>query len=149
MTTRDGEADDRGLLGVGMAFADAWNRHDPKALAALWTQTGDFVNPFGRMGKGPAEIEAIFAEEHATVFRDTTYAFEIRRIQMFHPEVVVATWDGLITGLKDPEGIPQPAFVHIVTVVAVRKGARWKLMTVRPMVPAPLPSWAPKSVAGA
>lgn len=136
------------LLDVGRRFVEAWNRHDPKGLAALWSTHGDFVSPFGRAAKGRDEIEAAFADEHATIFRDTTYSSTVRRVQMVDPNVVVATWDGLVTGLKNPDGSALPDFHHIVTVVAVRKGDQWQLATVRPMVPAPLPDWVPAKVGG-
>src|SRR3546814_21022986 len=37
--------------------ADAWNRHDAKAYAALFTQDGDVVNIVGWWWKGRDEIE--------------------------------------------------------------------------------------------
>ena len=40
-----------------MAFAAAWDKHDPKAMAAFWAEDGDLVNPFGEMAKSRTEVE--------------------------------------------------------------------------------------------
>src|SRR3546814_5775870 len=51
--------------------ADAWNRHDAKAYAALFTQDGDVVNIVGWWWKGRDEIERKLATGFAFVFKDS------------------------------------------------------------------------------
>lgn len=52
-----------GLSSAGNSFILAWNRHDAAALAALWHEGGDFVDPNGRAARGRAQIEALFRDE--------------------------------------------------------------------------------------
>jgi uncharacterized protein (TIGR02246 family) len=44
------------------AFADAFNRGDAKAIAALWTTTGEYVDESGNEHVGQAAIESCYAD---------------------------------------------------------------------------------------
>ncbi|MDZ4783853.1 MAG: nuclear transport factor 2 family protein [Planctomycetia bacterium] len=44
------------------AFADAFNKHDAKAVAALWTEDGEYVDEAGQRFEGRAAIEREYAE---------------------------------------------------------------------------------------
>ncbi len=44
------------------AFADAFNKHDAKAVAALWTEDGEYVDETGQRFEGRAAIEREYAE---------------------------------------------------------------------------------------
>ena len=47
---------------------EAWNRHDAKAYAALFTEDGDVVNVVGWWWKGRSEIETQLTAAYAVVF---------------------------------------------------------------------------------
>src|SRR6185436_12727674 len=60
---------------------DAWNRHDAKAYAALFTDDGDVVNVVGWWWKGRREIERQLTAAYAVAFREsrlTTADVEVR-----------------------------------------------------------------------
>src|SRR5258706_11109630 len=42
-------------------WAAAWNKHDPKLMAAFFVADGDLINPFGRHAQGTAGIEKPFS----------------------------------------------------------------------------------------
>jgi uncharacterized protein (TIGR02246 family) len=50
---------------------DAWNRHDAKAYASLFSQDGDCVNVVGWWWKGRPEIEKKLTAAYAFVFRES------------------------------------------------------------------------------
>jgi uncharacterized protein (TIGR02246 family) len=131
-----------------MAFAAAWDKHDAKAMAALWAEDGDLVNPFGEMAKSRAEVEQLFADQHAGMMKGTTYKVAMRGIRMVSPGVAVATWDGVINGMTAADGSPFPPFDHLVTVVVVKKGGTWQAASARAMVPAQAPAPAPPADTG-
>src|ERR1043166_3916446 len=54
-------------------FVAAWNRDDAKALANLWTEDGDLINPFGRHANGRAQIEQLLESEHTAQMKSTVY----------------------------------------------------------------------------
>ena len=43
------------------AFQAAWNKHDTKALAALWATDGDLIDPWGVTSVGRDAVEKFFA----------------------------------------------------------------------------------------
>jgi ketosteroid isomerase-like protein len=58
-----------GLAAAGKALIEAWNRHDAAALAALWHEDGDLINPAGRWAQGRAQVEKLFRDEQSTVMK--------------------------------------------------------------------------------
>jgi uncharacterized protein (TIGR02246 family) len=126
------------ITGRAMEFVNAWNEHDAKAMAMLWAEDGDFVNPFGRMAQGREEIEKLFAADHAGMMKDTTYSMTLKSVKMVTPDVAVATWDGTVSGIKTPDGTELPKLDHLVTVVTVKKDGKWWTAAARAMAPMPM-----------
>jgi uncharacterized protein (TIGR02246 family) len=50
---------------------NAWNRHDAKAYASLFSEDGDCVNVVGWWWKGRGEIEKKLTAAYAFVFRES------------------------------------------------------------------------------
>src|SRR4051812_2827334 len=69
-------ADTKGIEEMIKGFADGWNKHDAKAMTMTWTKDGDLINPMGRYAKGHADIEKLFTEEHGTMMKASTLAFD-------------------------------------------------------------------------
>jgi uncharacterized protein (TIGR02246 family) len=70
--TRD-EAD---IRDVQTRQAEAWNKHDAKAYADLFTTGGDVVNVVGWWWKGRSEIETKLTDAFIFVFRDSVLTIE-------------------------------------------------------------------------
>jgi len=141
----DGVRSDEELIDArAMEFAAAWNEHDPNAMAMLWAEDGDFVNPFGRVARGREEVEKLFAADHTGIMKGTTYSMTLKWVNMVKPDVAVATWDGTVSGMRAPDGTALPALDHLVTVVTMKKDGKWWTVAARamapvPMAPAPMP----------
>lgn len=45
-------------------FAEAWNRHDADALAAMWTADGELNHPWGFHAVGRDAVRRLLTEEH-------------------------------------------------------------------------------------
>src|SRR6476646_8967541 len=56
---------------VGTQQAAAWNKHDAKAYAALFTEDGDIVNVVGWWWKSRAEIERKLTDAYLFVFKES------------------------------------------------------------------------------
>lgn len=52
---------------TAQAFADAFNKHDAKAVAALWSEDGEYVDAAGQRFDGRAAIEKEYAEFFAAM----------------------------------------------------------------------------------
>jgi len=120
-------------------FVAAWNKHDPKAMAAVWAEHCVLINPFGKKASGRAEIEKLFEGEHGGVMKATTYTINSESFMKIAGGAVVMDIDSVITGMMDPAGQALPPFTHHVTMVYVHEGGQWRATAVRAFqfLPAP------------
>jgi uncharacterized protein (TIGR02246 family) len=130
--------DEAGIRKVFTGFAEAWAKDDAKTMASYWAADGDLINPQGKRGNGRAEVEAVLAGEHATVFKGTHIKFSEGTIRFVKPDVAVFTTDYEVPGAHGPDGNEMTA-KGIVTAVMVKKSGKWWSLSVRPMVPLPPP----------
>ncbi len=120
---------------VASSFADAWNRHDAKALAGFFTDDGDLINPAGRVADGRQEIEALFADEHSRNFRNSHMQQTVSKVRVLSPDLVVATSRCELSGVLNPANQPMPTMNAIATFVLKNEGGAWRVAVLRPMIP--------------
>lgn len=136
-------SDEEAIRAIESEFATAWAAHDPERLASFWTEDGDFMNPFGRFARGRAELEALFAEEHEGVMRESTYSVTLDSLRSITPDVVVTDWTNVIHDMVTPDGDRLPPFTHHVTTDFVKRDGRWWKSAARAMSLLPPPSKEP------
>lgn len=124
-------------------FVAAWNRHDPKAMAALWIRDGDLINPFGQVANGREAVEKLLTNEHSTFMKGTTFTIANMKARMIKPDVAMVDWDVEISGMHGSDGSPMaPLKVHINQVM-VKQGGQWWTAAARPVSYLPTPGSAP------
>jgi uncharacterized protein (TIGR02246 family) len=123
--------DEASIQKFGTDFAAAWNKHDAKAMASFWTEDGDLINPFARVAKGRAEIEKLFQDEHSTAMAGTSYSPTLSAVRFLTPDVAVADWDLVISGMRGPDGKTGAPFKPHLSVVMVKKEGRWSSAAAR------------------
>lgn len=126
------------LAELSQKFVDAWNQHDAKAMASVWAPDGDLINPFGRVARGRGEVEKLFADEHSTFLKQSTFKLLDRTTRSLDPDAVIDDWDVEVAGIEGPDG-PMPPLKHHITVVYQKKGGQWWVAAVRPVVYSPPP----------
>jgi uncharacterized protein (TIGR02246 family) len=129
--------DEAAIRRLSSDFFAAWTRHDVKAMAAVFADDADLINPFGRVAKGRAEIEKLFTEEHAGPFKGTSYEATVS-LRMVAPGVALGDWESTVTGMHDASSQALPPFKHHVAAVYVKKGGRWLTVAARPYAFLPL-----------
>ena len=87
---------------------DAWNRHDAKAYAALFTDDGDVVNVVGWWWKGRREIERQLTAAYAVVFRESRLTITDVEVRFLARDVAVAHVRWTMAGARTPSSIPEP-----------------------------------------
>jgi uncharacterized protein (TIGR02246 family) len=118
------DRDEAEIRNVQTRQAAAWNGHDAKAYADLFTEDGDVVNVVGWWWKGRAEIESKLTAAFAFVFRDSTLTITEVDVRFLSPEVAIAHVRWTMTGAKTPPGIPEPR--EGIQIQVLRKTAgRW------------------------
>ena len=115
------------LKAIPGEFADAWNRHDMKSLAALFTEDAKFVNVVGMWWKSRDEIEAAHAATHATIFKHSRLSFEPARVMELAPGVaaVHARWE--LAGQLDPDGRPSGPRQGVLLFVVTSGEQGWRV----------------------
>jgi uncharacterized protein (TIGR02246 family) len=118
-------ADEVAVRKAVMGLPEAWNRHDMKAFAALFTEDADFVNVAGSWWKGRAEIEEKHSAAHATIFRESTLSIDDLQIRFLTPEIAVAHVSTLLAGQKTLEGAVVAQRKTLLTLVLQRQSGKW------------------------
>jgi uncharacterized protein (TIGR02246 family) len=135
---KDKAGDETAIRKVFADFADAWGKDDAKSMASHWAPDGDIINPTGRRANGRTEIEALFADEHSTIFKGTHITFSAGTIRFVKPDVAIFTTDYDVPGAHMPSGSDME-MKGIVTSVMVKKSGKWLTLSSRPMSPAGAP----------
>lgn len=118
-------SEEAALLKNAEAFAEAFAKGDAKALAAFWTETGDFTTPTGQTFTGREALEKAFAE-----FFEENPGVKVRiDVSGYRfPTANVAIEDG-ITSVIYPDGSAPTAARY--TIVHVKRNGQWLIDSLR------------------
>jgi uncharacterized protein (TIGR02246 family) len=118
------ERDETEIRKIETLQQEAWNRHDAKAYANLFTEDGDCVNVVGWWWKGRAELERKLTDAYVFVFRESILTVKDVDIKFLAPEIAVAHVRWTMVGARTPKGIPEPQ--QGIQVQALQKQAgKW------------------------
>lgn len=106
---------------------DAWNRHDAKAYASLFSEDGDCVNVVGWWWKGRAEIEKKLTAAYAFVFRESVLTITDADIKFPAPEMAIAHVRWTMVGARTPEALPKPQ-QGIQTQLLQKQKGKWLIV---------------------
>ena len=126
-------ADEERIKGVLTSFTDAWNKHDSKAFANVFTEDADLTNVAGRSAKGRGEIERFHAPGFAAKWKDSNQKITQSKIRFIKPDVaaVDAFWE--MTGIKDTEGKDMPPRKGLLNFIMTKNGDTWLIAVMHNM----------------
>jgi uncharacterized protein (TIGR02246 family) len=108
--------------------AAAWNAHDAKRYAALFTADADVVNVLGWHWHGRAELERKLARGFAFVFANSQLSVHVVAVRFLKPDVAIAHVPWTMTGALSPTGGgATPPQQGLQTQVLVEQGGRWRI----------------------
>ncbi|MBN2580945.1 MAG: SgcJ/EcaC family oxidoreductase [Pirellulales bacterium] len=113
------------------AFVAAFNRGDAQAVAAFWTEDGDYVDEQGRRIQGPAAIE----KEYAAFFAAHPGVKLNLEIDAIRPVTESTAIEDGRSSLEPPP--PKSPKDGRYTVVHVKRNGRWRMAGVRDVPHAP------------
>jgi uncharacterized protein (TIGR02246 family) len=121
-----------GVRKTNAAYLEAFNHRDAKALAALWTDSAEYVNPIsGERAKGRDGIEKEFAKMFAEM-KDCHLDVTTGSIRSITPDVAIEESTAHVT---HDGGLPEDS---AYTAIYVKKNGTWLLDSVRETdVPSP------------
>lgn len=118
------ESDEAAVRMLAASWEQAWNRHDMRALAALFSDDADFVNVGAKHWRGRTEIE----QQHAArlpQFLESTWSTKAVAVQFLKPDIALAHVNWAMEGDRDPDGTPRSPRGGVFTWVVVKQGATW------------------------
>jgi uncharacterized protein (TIGR02246 family) len=118
-------SDEKLIRDVEKRWEEAWNRHDMKAGAALFTEDADFINVNGWYWKGRDEIEKNHAVLHAGMFKDSKFKALNTDIRFYTPEIALTHVKWEIGGDKNPDGTLREPREGLFTQVLIKTNGQW------------------------
>jgi len=124
-------SDEQGIRTAVMAFQEAWNHHDMKAMADVFTEDADLINVLGTRWRGRADIVKALGVFHREMFKNEEIHLGEITIRSVTPNVAIAV--AVQTGSGEmslPEGHGRkeaPAGSQLDTFVVVKREGIWKV----------------------
>ncbi len=122
---RGREEDEKAVRANADAFAKAYNAHDAKAIAALFTPEAELVDVDGDAKQGRGEIERIFASVFEQ-FPDAKMSVDVKSIRFLSGALAVE--DGVATVTHEPN---TPADPNRYTVLHGKHEGKWLMASAR------------------
>jgi len=108
--------------------AAAWNRHDARAYARLFSEDGEVVNVQGWWWKGRKEIEQKLTQAFAFVFAESRLSIVDVHVRVLTPDYALAHVLWKMEGAKGPPGGPPPR--EGIQLQVLRKGEDgWRIVS--------------------
>lgn len=107
---------------------DAWNRHDAKAFAALFSEDADFTNWRGAGASGRSKIEEIHARIFNAIYKDSQLEHTEIKIRFVRPDVAAVDVAWRLTGATDAQGNTQPERQGLLSFVMARDPDHWQIV---------------------
>ena len=125
--------DDRSAIEAAIeSYVEAFNEGDAKALAAHWSEDGDFTPPSGEMLQGRGELEKAFTTYFAEN-EDAKLELVGASVQFFSPSVAVETGIARVILPDDEPSETEYEAVHVKTADG------WKIDSIREQEPPAAP----------
>lgn len=134
------ETDEHAIHAVIDRFVDAWNHHDAKAFAAVFSEDADFTNVRGIGASGRAAIEAFHAPVFATIFSKSRLEYTDIKTRYLRPDIAAVDVRWKMTGSMDPQGKPGPEREGLLNFVMTRTDGRWEIAIMHNLDISALPS---------
>jgi len=120
--------DELAIRGVVENFMNAWNVHDARAFAAVFSEDADFTNWRGTSASGRSSIEAFHAPMFATIFKNSHQKFTDIKIRFIRPDVAAVDVHWEMTGALDAAGNPRPFRQGLLMFVMAKDQGRWQIL---------------------
>ena len=124
-------SEEQSIVAAVMAFQEAWNHHDMKAMENVFTEDADLVNVLGTRWQGRANIVKALGVFHREMFKDEQIHLSDITIRSVTADVAIAV--AIQTGsgemrLPEAHGRKQtPVGSQLDTFVVEKRAGIWKV----------------------
>jgi uncharacterized protein (TIGR02246 family) len=110
---------------VVIAYCEAWNDHDMKALAELFVDDAQWINIVGMHWPDKPAVVAGHAAYHRTFFRTTGIEMADMKITEISPDVAAAVILLKVGPFTPPDGITRPSSEDRLSLILTKRSGRW------------------------
>ena len=125
-----GAQDTQALHQVAEKWQRSWNSHDMEAFATLFTDDVQFVTKSGTWFQGKQATMNHHKQNHATVFKDSTWTTDNVAIKYVKPDVALIHIGWGLSGDSHHDGTPSNPRHGISTWVVEKRQGQWLLLAV-------------------
>src|SRR5579872_2973054 len=127
MQSHTADADSAAIKQAVAAFTDAWNRHDPHAVAMLYVPDGDFSSTQGLTSHGSKELEEHYVSIFGSFLKNAHRADVVKSIRFITPTIAEVDIDWQMTGAKTPDGLDAPPRKGLLDWVMTKQNGQWMI----------------------
>jgi len=131
--------DERDIREVVDQFMAAWNRHDARAFAEVFSEDAEFVNWRGEGATGRAKVEEFHTPVFATVFSKSHQEYSDIKTRLIRPDVAAVDARWKMTGLLDRQGNFRPDREGLLSFVMAKNAGRWESVVMHNLDTSALP----------
>lgn len=124
--------DDQVIRDLASTFWESWNKHDAKAMVAIFRDDATLINPMGRVANGRAEIEKLLTEEHATYMKESVARGGAVKIQFVGRNVAIIDQEIDLSGAKGFASQDDAPFKLHLSSAVTKKNGKWLVAAARP-----------------
>lgn len=119
-----GDQDQQAIQKAIASYVDAFNKGDAKALAAHWSEAGEFVTPAGKTLRGRGQLEAEFAGYFAEA-KNAKIELSGTSVELLSPSVAIERGSARVILPDQEPSESQYEAIHVKTAEG------WKIDSVR------------------
>ncbi len=127
-------ADEQMLRDLNRTAIDALNRGDARAFSEFYAPDADYVDSFGRVSKGRANIELNFQSLLAGPYKGAKFTSHIDNIRLVTPSLAISDTTTEATLMQG-----SPRKIH-GTTISLKEDGRWIVVAGRSWVLAVVPA---------
>jgi uncharacterized protein (TIGR02246 family) len=119
--------DEQAIQAVLRGYGEAWNRHDMKALAELFTDDAHWINIVGMHWPGKAAVVRGHEAFHRTFFQTTDIELAESGVRAVAPGVAAAVVLLKVGPFTPPDGIPRSSAENLLSLVLTKHRGQWRI----------------------
>jgi uncharacterized protein (TIGR02246 family) len=120
-------SDETNIRAVATAYADAWNHHDMKTLAELFTDDAEWVNIVGMHWRSKANVIKAHDVFHRTIFQKMEIGVIDLEIRSIAPDVATAVIALRAGAFTTPDGKQQNETLDRLSLILVNRSGAWRI----------------------
>ena len=121
------------------AVVSGWNKHDAKAIAAVFAEDADMISPHGQLVSGRAAIEKAFTEDMNGPLKESAITVIKEPVRFPTADIAVSDAEVTLEGALGPDGKKSAPMTMIVTNVWKKADGKWWIYASRPHFKGPPP----------